>query len=199
MLWNIPELNPNLTQDAEGYVYWKGRQVEHYSYRSGESGDNERERTAALELTRRCKHIETLGLNVTTSTAIWHWGWLAGLTPEKFQNLSFTAKWIFTHGAGGLYEDKSGRICWSIGHKKVSDDPGDWRSVSTFAVFNHGRYEDLIVIPSDDIGGYYHVMLALGWKDPDMGQDLYHPGAQCGCCYATTEQVIAWMKRKGAL
>jgi hypothetical protein len=58
----------NLTRDHEGFVYWKDRQVEHYSYR-----DREKEKAAATELAERCRHLESLGVEVTTGNAIYRW------------------------------------------------------------------------------------------------------------------------------
>jgi hypothetical protein len=58
----------NLTQDHEGYVSWKGIQVEHYSH------DNyEEKKKDAIELARRCLLLEALGKEVTCGNAIWLW------------------------------------------------------------------------------------------------------------------------------
>jgi hypothetical protein len=51
----------NLTRDHEGYVYWKGRHVEHYSFREADE-----ERVAAQELAATCRKLETLGFPVTS-------------------------------------------------------------------------------------------------------------------------------------
>jgi hypothetical protein len=59
----------HLTKDHAGYVYWKGQQVEHYSF-YGKAAAN-RERIAAEELARACRDCEERGL------------------PVKFQNLIF--------------------------------------------------------------------------------------------------------------
>lgn len=58
----------HLTNDHEGYVYWKGQHVEHYSF-----SDYEREEQAALELARRCRILEEEGQPVNSTTAIWKW------------------------------------------------------------------------------------------------------------------------------
>ena len=50
----------NLTQDIEGYVFWRRIQVEHYSFR-----DFERERTAAHDLGDVCRALETANIVVT--------------------------------------------------------------------------------------------------------------------------------------
>ena len=55
----------HLTRDHEGYVYWKNRCVEHYSY-----DDKAREKAAAERLASRCRALEAKGLPVTGRTAI---------------------------------------------------------------------------------------------------------------------------------
>ncbi len=58
----------HLTQDHEGYVYWKGKHVEHYSH------DNyEEKKRAAEELAGRCRILESKGIPVTCNAAIWRW------------------------------------------------------------------------------------------------------------------------------
>lgn len=64
----------HMTRDQEGYVYWKGVQVEHYDHDYWASeGWQERMLKDAKELERRCKIVEAAGLEVNTSTVIWNW------------------------------------------------------------------------------------------------------------------------------
>lgn len=58
----------NMTQDHEGFIYWRGIEVEHYSHDSYESAEK-----SAKELERRCKILESKGIKPTSSTAIWKW------------------------------------------------------------------------------------------------------------------------------
>lgn len=58
----------HLTKDHAGYIYWKGQEVEHYSYRNYEEG-----KAAAEELGRRCAILEAEGKKVNTENAIWLW------------------------------------------------------------------------------------------------------------------------------
>lgn len=60
----------HLTKDHEGYVYWKGIRVEHYSFYGDDA--HAREREAALALARACERCEEKGL------------------PVKFSNLDFS-------------------------------------------------------------------------------------------------------------
>jgi hypothetical protein len=50
----------HLTRDGAGYVYWKGRSVEHYSHT-----DREAMQQAAQRLANRCMHLEANGFPVT--------------------------------------------------------------------------------------------------------------------------------------
>ncbi len=59
----------HLTRDHEGYVYWKGSHVEHYSFGS----KYEEEKKAAKELARRCRILESRGIKPTCNTAVWLW------------------------------------------------------------------------------------------------------------------------------
>lgn len=61
----------NLTRDHQGYVYWKGIRVEHYSFPG--KGAHERMKAAAEELARRCRILESKGIPVSCTTAVWHW------------------------------------------------------------------------------------------------------------------------------
>lgn len=54
----------HLTSDHQGYVYWKGKRVEHFSY-----NDEQREAEGAAHLAAKCRTLEANGLGVTGRTA----------------------------------------------------------------------------------------------------------------------------------
>lgn len=58
----------NLTIDCEGYVQWRGVEVEHYTLSWAFS---EKAKECAKELAIRCRLLEFLGAIPTTLTAIW--------------------------------------------------------------------------------------------------------------------------------
>lgn len=62
-----------LTIDHQGFVSWKGQIVERYT------GDpySPKKGREARELARRCLHLESLGVDVNMTNAIWQW--------EKFE------------------------------------------------------------------------------------------------------------------
>ena len=73
----------HLTQDHQGYVYWKGVSVEHYSHRDAEAG-----RRDASQLAQVCQFIERQGKTVSGSEIMrvndqLFWGTGLGLTYEK--------------------------------------------------------------------------------------------------------------------
>ncbi len=58
----------HLTIDHEGYVYWKGQRVEHYTM-SMLSGM----RSQAQELGRWCRILEANGIGISVGSAVWYW------------------------------------------------------------------------------------------------------------------------------
>lgn len=63
----------HLTRDHEGYVYWKGQEVEHWSGSLGPGGDAAKQRVEAEKLARRCLALEARGEPVNTVTVVWRW------------------------------------------------------------------------------------------------------------------------------
>lgn len=59
---------PNMTQDQEGFVYWRGEQVEHYSY-----NDWEEEEFSARELAEVIKELESMNVKVTGANIMDHY------------------------------------------------------------------------------------------------------------------------------
>ncbi len=56
--------------DHEGFVYWKGNKIEHFTLRWAYSDSAKKQ---AFELGRRCKILETKGIAPTTGETIWNW------------------------------------------------------------------------------------------------------------------------------
>lgn len=62
----------NLILRHTGYVYWRGVEVEHYSFhKNGNYGEDAK--AAATELARRCRILESKGITPDTNTAVWQW------------------------------------------------------------------------------------------------------------------------------
>lgn len=60
----------HLTLDHQGYVYWKGKIVEHYTVRSMSA---QHLQAVARELGERCQHLESIGVEPDINTVIWCW------------------------------------------------------------------------------------------------------------------------------
>lgn len=58
----------NFTQDIEGYVYYKGVHIEHYSHMTYDEALKE-----LKELETRCLILEASDIVPNSSTAIWQW------------------------------------------------------------------------------------------------------------------------------
>ncbi len=68
-----------LTKDNQGFVYWKERPVEHYSY-----ADEVKEKIAAQKLATDCKLLESDGLEVSawTLNKLWEQQTMATFPPK---------------------------------------------------------------------------------------------------------------------
>ena len=60
----------HLTRDHEGYVYWKGHHVDHWS---GDLPYSARGKTEAIELAKRCQIVEGRGDTPSVGNVIWLW------------------------------------------------------------------------------------------------------------------------------
>jgi hypothetical protein len=152
---------PNLTRDGEGYVYWKGTHVEHFSH-----SDQEAMVAAAIALGERCQHLESLGVAPSSRTAAWTFEWFADLTPGH--------EWIkfFEKGPTNLYEDETNpnRICAQLGE-------------NTLRVWENGTHSQDIVFTDFEVA--YHVARAEGFKTLQAGQ-----AENLGLIYAPAQGII---------
>jgi len=70
----------HITRDHNGYVYWKGREIEHYDSPWCYSKEG---REATIELSNRCRHFEHIGVEINTSNVIWYWEKYKDIRVEK--------------------------------------------------------------------------------------------------------------------
>lgn len=59
-----------LTIDHQGYVYWRDKHVEHYTLSWAWSSDAKQQ---AEILAARCRHLESIGAEISVKTAVWNW------------------------------------------------------------------------------------------------------------------------------
>jgi len=64
-------IDERLRIEYDGYVFWKGREIEHFSGSLLE--DSEHSRATALELIRRCEALEARDAEVNTTSVVWNW------------------------------------------------------------------------------------------------------------------------------
>lgn len=188
-----------LTKDGEGYICWRGIHVEHYSH-----DDPKKEIADAKSLAVRCVHLEALGVPVNCGSAVWYWGWFEGLTQRQLFELPDLVKHLLLLHRD-LYEDTTGRFCWLDGTAMLPEQPNGsnalkgWYCLGEFRVFDQhaqppAQKQSLMALMSDDMGCYYHPLVAAGWQIAQMGQNKDN-----GCCYATTEQLLNWFRKMGAM
>jgi hypothetical protein len=64
-------IDERLRIEYDGFVYWKGRQIEHYD--GSALHDTDQNKSGARELIQRCETIEARGEEVNTTSVIWRW------------------------------------------------------------------------------------------------------------------------------
>jgi len=64
-------MDERLRIEYDGFVFWRGRQIEHYSGSMLE--DTDQNKAEAQELIRRCEILEARGEKVSTRSVIWNW------------------------------------------------------------------------------------------------------------------------------
>jgi hypothetical protein len=64
-------IDARLRIEWDGYVYWKGRAIEHFS--GSALCDTDDNKAQARELIRRCELLESRGKPVSTTSVIWNW------------------------------------------------------------------------------------------------------------------------------
>jgi len=166
-----------LTKANGGFIYWRGIEVEHYSF-TGDDSEAE-EQAAPLDLAARCRHLESLGVPVLGSTAIWHWDWFKTMEPgDPLRDLLAQCPGLYQEGITKAQSDArraanvpmpewseerapTGRIGWTIGDKFFV-----WRAEGFMTPENQIIISDL---KPDDLGCWYHVLRAAGWEIADCG------------------------------
>ncbi len=108
-----------LQKDGRGYVYWRGREVEHYSFWREEP---DREREAAERLADICRTLEKLGITVHGGTVSQH-QLLIGLATSKDPS---GPQWAAQLSERQLYSVKrhpDGRVALLFWHTAEDEPP----------------------------------------------------------------------------
>jgi hypothetical protein len=165
---------PNLTKpsDWDGYVYWKGIEVEHYTF----GDDVERETRAAWELWSCCMYLESIGVPVNSRTVLCDW----------FKDMSKDSPLRdFLGMMPSFYEHETKSSIVYI----LNGDAYQWKNGAK-GIFLKKEHFDKAWEKSGQVT--YHVMEKLGYRNPDMGQEKH-----LGCCYCSYEQVKSWLAKYG--
>ncbi len=163
----------HMTADHAGYIYWKELNIEHYDY-PYESSNVEK----LQDLSKRCLHIEQLGVTPNTNTVVWFWPWMEKLTIDH-QWLDF-----FKHDPG-LWE---GNECLVVVMKKkrvafFHDGKVDYfEGIDGFLDSWGDEYD------SEEID--YHKFASAGFGIPKAGQDDHQ-----GLVYAPLDGVISLLEK----
>jgi hypothetical protein len=195
MAFPDPNLTPHLTKDSRGFVYYKGQEVEHYSFSSDPEGQTN-ELKAFHSLYERCVKAEYLGLPINSGTVTWHWSWFSGMDnthpylpllrmrpafyvqPDEEIPLSNVPNGYYREGHDG----SSLLIQWSSkGHCEFRL----WDSLLQALVA-------FCPPQADSLDSFYHPLTALGWRTPNAGQNVRNGN---GLVYATTEGITAFLER----
>lgn len=165
----------HMTKDGQGYVYWKGAVVEHFSYE-----DPEKERAAAEAMAKRCRHLEAIGVPVNGRTTVWFYSWFEAMNANHAHKalLSRTPDFIEHPERGLAYTRRA--------------SAGEF-DASVLIVWNGNAWaEEETVVERRAGEGVYHALVAKGWGIAKAGQreDL-------GVCYANLAGVEALLARHG--
>ena len=180
-------MNENLTYQPSGYVFWRGRQIEHIDTYDLFVQN-------APELIRRCEHLDQLGIRPSTGTVIWHWSW--------FEDMPVGSPWVtllgfcpalYEHGMTAERFDEATAACCAPG--PVTTPNGDVVLIVHGTPIRWDKANSKAVVLTDikpgvgDFGGFYHVLKRYDYHSARCGQPIHN-----GPCYADFNGVVDWME-----
>ena len=173
----------HMTAEHSGYVYWRGKEVEHYTHPWSTEAKEAAERLAA-----RCRHLEKLGVEPTTSTAVWRWNWYQGLT-------ALPARMPVALALYDATEHADGRTLVHLGIQFDHEEPLTFISAVREKVgggFAWRLLDPRDASPQDRLLCNYHKAQALGFQS--VARMLGAPEHQ-GLTSAPIENVLAWIEK----
>ena len=166
----------HVTRDHQGYVYWKGSRIEHFTF-SVMQEDHLKHTTQRLA--ERCRHIEGLGLPVCGGSYLNDW------LQEMPMNFPQVYKELL-HLTGTLYEHEAGRAVFLM-RGRTQDG---WPVEARFLEVKEGVVtEQSVPVRFGDVE--YHALTGqYGCRLARCGQAEHNgPGA------ASLAQVLDWLRR----
>ena len=168
----------HVTRDHQGYVYWKGSRIEHFTF---SVMDESQLKHTTQRLAERCRHIEALGLPVCGRS--YFNDWLQEMLldfPQVYKEL--------LHLTGTPYEHADGRAIFPM--RGRSQD--GWPVEARFLEVKDGAItERSLPVRFGDVE--YHALTGqYGCRLARCGQAEHNgPGA------ASLAQVLDWLRRHG--
>ncbi len=168
----------HVTRDLQGYVYWKGNRIEHFTFSAMDAAHL---KAITQRLAEKCQHIEALGLPVCGRT--YFNDWLEEM-PTDFSDVYKQLLYL----TGCLYEHPDGRAVFSL-EGKTEDG---WPVEARFLQVKDGSItEQSVPLKLGDVP-YHGITGAWGCRLAQCGQPK-HTGAGA----ASLAQVMDWLKRHG--
>jgi len=165
-----------VTRDLQGYVYWKGVAVEHFTF---SAIGPERLKPMTESLARKCLHLEKLGLPVTGCNYLN--GWLDEMPvdfPQIYKELLSLA--------GTFYEHADGRSIFPLKEQARDGCPTEAR----FLEVRNGTIEERSLPLKQGDVPYHAITGRCGFQLAQCGQPQHTgPGA------ASLVQVMEWLQR----
>lgn len=166
----------HVTRDLQGYVYWKQKQVEHFTFSKVEAGHL---KAITQQLAEKCRHIEALGLPVCASTYLNCWLDEMPLDfPRAYKELLCFAR--------SFYEHPDGRTIFPLDDKAKDG----WPVEARFLEVKEGAItEQSLPLKIGDVP--YHALTGTwGCRLAQCGQPG-HNGPEA----ASLAQVMHWLKQ----
>ena len=168
----------HVTRDHQGYIYWKGSRIEHFTFSVMEE---DQLKHTTQRLAERCRHIEALGLPVCGHS--YFNDWLQEMPPDFPQ-----AYKELLHFTGTPYEHEDGRAIFPI-QGRTRDG---WPVKARFLEVKDGAVtERSLPVRLGDVE--YHALTGqYGCRLARCGQAEHNgPGA------ASLAQILDWLRRRG--
>jgi hypothetical protein len=166
---NLPYYR-GLHRDGQGYIYWKGKQVEHYSYPSTPDGER-REREELRMLWNRCYYLESIGVPVGTP-ALAHWSWFADVDQKTMDWAMPLLRMLPGFWVRPTLNTPLANI---PGGQHRIEDEGDELLVSAttgkYVIWNRATMLATAYTPpppdESEVGIWYYTLEREGWRTPN--------------------------------
>ena len=168
----------HVTRDHQGYIYWKGSRIEHFTFSVMEE---DQLKHTTQRLAERCRHIEALGLPVCGHSYFNDWLQEMPLDfPQAYKEL--------LHFTGTPYEHEDGRAIFLMQGRTQDGWPVEARFL---AVKDGAITERSLPVRLGDVE--YHALTGqYGCRLARCGQAEHNgPGA------ASLAQILDWLRRHG--